>query len=178
MTDPKERRRIVWGDGEHANLDPFVVDVFGRVFNVDRPDPIKGLDRKAAADHWYHHGPTLKTPGPSWPEIPADKTERLEPRELVGQSPDLLVDPTTGEVARSPQPVTRWLFESKTVGDAVWRDRDARPPVRMIPEPPDWLPLAGDAAVGWYCVRIKRRFVSVFHGPSLAAWLFADSLST
>lgn len=179
MTDPNERRRIVWGDGEHANLDPFVVDVFGRVFNGGRPEPITAIDREAATDQWYRHTPPMKTPSRRWPEIPADKTKRLEPRELVGMSDDLLVDLATGEHTRSPEAVTRWLFTLRARDDAsVWRDRDARPPARMIVEPPDWLPLAGDPDDGWYCVRIDARFASVFHGPSLAAWLFADSLST
>jgi hypothetical protein len=52
MTDPNERRRIVWGPIEHANLDPFVVDRSGQVFRADTGKRKKALTQHKAAKSW------------------------------------------------------------------------------------------------------------------------------
>ncbi len=184
MTDPTERRRIVWGDGENANLDPFVVNVFGRVYNGNAIRPIKALDRKAAAHSWNLHGDGSTRfavdPGKATLRGPRQPNQRAD--ELVRTwSHDLLVNPNTGESTPVRQTYTCWLWLLlKMPESAVWRNRDEPPPVVLLDEPPEWLPLAGDPNNGWFEVEIESRFVSVFHGPSVAAWLFdnADSPST
>ena len=184
--NPTERRRIVWGDGEHANLDPFVVDVFGHVFNGDARRPLTPLDRKAAALSWRQHGDgkRLHQADPTASRLAGPRLTPPDPDALVrAWSDDLRVHPDPGidVAARTHEPAVRWLFTLRATADAdVWRRREDRPPVRLIHDPPEWLPLAGDPDAGWVCARLTKAvpFASVFHGPSVAAWLFGDTPST
>ena len=97
----------------------------------------------------------------------------LEPRDLLrGWPDDQFVDPASGEGDRVRGKAARWLFDLRLRIDVA--------SVTAYVEPWEWLPLAGDPSNGWFEVEIESRFVSVFHGPSVAAWLFdkADSSST
>ncbi len=153
--NPTERRRIVWGDGEHANLDPFVVDVFGRVYNGDADRPIKALDRKAAALRWNDWGLGL------WHAVDPSNKNRKGPRRPNVKPEELVA------LNRSGQHVARWLYSPKTT---------ERPEV-VCPRPAEVL-LAGDPERGWAAVTVHGRFVSVFHGPSIAAVVYPDNPST
>ena len=191
--NPTERRRIVWGDGEHANLDPFVVDVFGRVYNGDADRPIKALDRKDAALAWRTHGNggKLYEIDARDPRLRGRRLPSVKDADLVrGWSDTLRFNPATGEATPVRARETRWLFlltpskaEAEDQRDAMneaWRQSRRLPPVQLLDEPPEWLPLVGNPDDGWVCARLTAAvpFASVFHGPSVAAWLFDDTPST
>jgi hypothetical protein len=162
--NPTERRRIVWGNQEHANLDPFVVDMFGRVFNDQTGQAVTPLTLGKAAKAWRRSGDPgrMHTFDPEAPNLAGEKLPAPKPTELVREWSDaLLVDPVTAEAEPVRESVTRWLFDMQGLTGVAYR------------EPPEWLPVAGNPHGDWFSVKIEDRFVSVLHGPSVAAWLAA-----
>ncbi len=175
--NPTERRRIVWGRGEHENLDPFVVDVFGRVFNAKTDQPITALTPRDAAKAWNQHGGGdrwhgVNSEARTLGDLAGARLPPLEPRDLLrGWPDDQFLAPASGEGDRVREKAARWLFDLRLRIDVAY--------VMAYIEPCEWLPLAGDPSTGWFEVEIESRFVSVFHGPSVAAWLFdKDDISS
>lgn len=152
MTDPNERRRIVWGPIEHANLDPFVVARSGQVFNADTGKRKKALTQHEAAKSWNRNGRGL------WYEADSTAKKGRGPRLPHLKATDLI---RTGldEVAR-----TKWLHKLKP----------GYRPATVCPRPGE-VPLDGDPSDGWYELEGPGRWVSAFHGPSIAAWLFGET---
>ena len=144
-----ERRPISWGKDEDAILAAFVIDVTGSVFNAATGRPADAVLQHEAARVWNKTGRGLWYPRDSTAANGrGPRRPHLRARELVRTRPD-------------GREVTQWLYCRKT----------AVLPLAVTPRPGE-LPLVGDPSDNWCAISLPRQYASVFHGPSMAAWIF------
>ncbi|MDB4780369.1 hypothetical protein OAG48_00400 [bacterium] len=190
-----ERRRIVFGNGESDHLDPFVVDCFGRVYNSrSKPGKAKkNFDRRELAKRWQQalNWGTGKNPAPPSLRLAGDENMvRVEETKI-----ELIL--AAKHESTSALDYEQWnaVFDEC----AVWKFLDQRPrrlkdseieqiwrrtitlsireQVKMTSGsarsvPPNWLPMSGDIDSGWVVLKIEKQFLTLFHGPSMAANVF------
>ena len=200
MTD--ERRRITWGnqDATHDpevknyNLDPFVIDREGHVFNSGKESqkPVVQLGRSDAFKAWR----TASYGG----------TGRRLPRPDLGfeSEEDMVKEVHTGHVVFVQKPNGGFIGPPEEILEPVWelcsgcrfQDRTPAPlstkeinrlyrdrsiPMkkrcglttrRINPGPEEWIPFSGDRYNGWVSLFVPNRFSTIFHGPSMAAVVF------
>ncbi len=177
-----ERRRIVWDASDAGNLDPFVIDESGRVFNGSSREPAKVMSPGKAANIWRdrHRGRGLRSVdssqpgalGKRIPDVTGDQLVCNEVAEIIWDSP--LDDVVLRRVDR---PAARWLHRS-LAPSPVWSSlEEPRPSPRIEIAPPEYLPLVGDPTGGWVVIVSPGRVASLLHGPSVAAFVF-DRRST
>jgi hypothetical protein len=192
MTD--ERRRLVFGNGELDHLDPFVIDIFGRIYNSqsDSHKAKEQFDRKEAAKRWQRaltFGTGRKPAPPDMRMATEEDMINVKETELKlvrGPIPNTTNDPEHEQWNAVIDECTTWKFLDRTprlLGENqiknLWRDKSVpiRDRVKMTTIPariisPDWIPIAGDVDSGWAVLRMKDRFLTLFHGPSMAGRIF------
>ncbi len=189
-----ERRSITWGNSIAENLDPFVVDVFGQIFNSqsDSQKPLTQFDSDGVLKVWRRtmsHA-TGKRSGTTGLELINKQglTRDVEAgRTLrVHSKTDNEMNPEHEQWTPVVTKCAAWRFLDQTPSkltsqkvNQLWRDKSvpvservrlATRPARVVPQ--EWIPAAGDLDSGWAVLRLPDRFVTLFHGPSMAALIF------
>lgn len=145
------------------SLDPFVIDPLGIVINSENGKPADHLSLKTAVMNWNSNGP-----GSKYYEIDLSRPEMLGRRIPSKKTHQLLGESWTS-----------WLVHDITPAPLYYCDVEGPlPKPKLAINPSRQLPASGDTAHGWIFVKIKKRFASIFHAPSLATHVFSDILST